>query len=552
MLQSLHIDNYALISHLELNLSQGMTVITGETGAGKSIIMGALSLILGGRAESKTVRAGQTKCVIEATFDIARYGLESFFLSNDLEYDPAATIIRREIYATGKSRAFINDSPVQLSTLKELSDALIDIHSQHQNLLLDKDSFRQEVIDTLADNADLLDSYKAQYRELIGERKRLVLLREEMNRSRGEEDYLRFQLAQLEEARLKEGEQEELEAEQELLTHAEEIKSDLLSLSDMLAGDGHNVVQVLKQALQTARRLQSVYPDIQEITNRIESDYIDLKDIAVDVADRSEGVNFDPDRSVVVAERLDLIYTLQKKHSKSSVEELLKLQAEISHRLSLIDHSDEEIETLAHRIEQLTCQLSEAASCLTSSRQKAAESFEKALVEKAAYMGMPNIRFKVDISPATDFTPTGADVITFLFSANKNLPLRPAGEIASGGEISRLMLSIKSLVASAKTLPTIIFDEIDTGVSGEMADRMGEVMKQLSQHLQVITITHLPQVAGKGNSHYKVYKTDDVDATTTHIVALEGEERIHEIARMLSGSQLTEQAIENARVLMSL
>ena len=552
MLQSLHIDNYALISHLELNLSQGMTVITGETGAGKSIIMGALSLILGGRAESKTVRAGQTKCVIEATFDIARYGLESFFLSNDLEYDPEATIIRREIYATGKSRAFINDSPVQLSTLKELSDALIDIHSQHQNLLLDKDSFRQEVIDTLADNADLLDRYKAQYRELIGERKHLVQLQEEMNRSRGEEDYLRFQLAQLEEARLKEGEQEELEAEQELLTHAEEIKSDLLSLSDMLAGDGHNVVQVLKQALQTARRLQSVYPDIQEITNRIESDYIDLKDIAVDVADRSEGVNFDPDRSVVVAERLDLIYTLQKKHSKSSVEELLKLQAEISHRLSLIDHSDEEIETLAHRIEQLTCQLSEAASCLTSSRQKAAESFEKALVEKAAYMGMPNIRFKVDISPATDFTPTGADVITFLFSANKNLPLRPAGEIASGGEISRLMLSIKSLVASAKTLPTIIFDEIDTGVSGEMADRMGEVMKQLSQHLQVITITHLPQVAGKGNSHYKVYKTDDVDATTTHIVALEGEERIHEIARMLSGSQLTEQAIENARVLMSL
>ena len=552
MLQSLHIDNYALISHLELNLSQGMTVITGETGAGKSIIMGALSLILGGRAESKTVRAGQTKCVIEATFDIARYGLESFFLSNDLEYDPEATIIRREIYATGKSRAFINDSPVQLSTLKELSDALIDIHSQHQNLLLDKDSFRQEVIDTLADNADLLDSYKAQYRELIGERKHLVQLREEMNRSRGEEDYLRFQLAQLEEARLKEGEQEELESEQELLTHAEEIKSDLLSLSDMLAGDGHNVVQTLKQALQTARRLQTVYPDIQEITNRLESDYIDLKDIAVDVVDRSEEVNFDPDRSVVVAERLDLIYTLQKKHSKSSVEELLKLQAEISHRLSLIDHSDEEIETLVHRIEQLTRQLSETATSLTASRQKAAESFEKALVEKAAYMGMPNIRFKVDISPATDFTPTGADVITFLFSANKNLPLRPAGEIASGGEISRLMLSIKSLVASAKTLPTIIFDEIDTGVSGEMADRMGEVMKQLSQHLQVITITHLPQVAGKGNSHYKVYKTDDVDATTTHIVALEGEERIHEIARMLSGSQLTEQAIENARVLMSL
>lgn len=550
MLQSLFIDNYALIGHLEIHVDRGLTVITGETGAGKSIIMGALALILGQRADAKAVRAGSAKCVIEASFDISEYNLQNFFSVNDLEYDATNTIIRREVYATGKSRAFINDIPVQLTMLKVLGKSLIDIHSQHQNLLLGQDTFQQEVVDTLARNSFEMGQYKTLYKELCSQQKRLRILQEEATRNANETDYLRYQHAQLEDARLKAGEQEELEAEQELLSHAEEIKGGLTAIADTLDGTDDNIINRLKQACHAAESVSKIFPEAEEIARRLESDYIDLKDIAEEANDRADQVNFDPERNAAVEERLELLYTLEKKHGKTSCEELIVLRDELAERLHHIDNSDDEIEEVKQTIRTLTASVKKNAAALTASRQRAARDFEKALIEKVAYLGMPNVRFQVDIQPTEDFTPTGADTITFLFSANKNQPLKPVGEIASGGEISRLMLSIKALIASAKALPTIIFDEIDTGVSGDIADRMGQVMQQMASHLQVITITHLPQVAGKGDAHYKVFKEDNAVETNTHILLLDKEKRVEEIARMLSGATLTPQAIENARVLL--
>jgi DNA repair protein RecN (Recombination protein N) len=552
MLQSLFIDNYALIEHLEIRFTEGLTVLTGETGAGKSIIMGALSLILGGRADAKAVRTGTAKCVIEASFDIRNFQLQSFFEKNDLEYDAAATIIRREVYATGKSRAFINDVPVQLTMLKVLGEALIDIHSQHQNLLLGKDTFQQEVVDTLAHDTYELGQYRTLYKELTSEQRRLRQLQEEATRNAHEADYMRYQFAQLDDAALQEGEQEPLEQEQELLSHAEEIKSGLAGAADLLNGEGQGVISLLRQALHSVESVCKNYQPAEELSHRLESDFIDLKDIADELESQAEQVNFDPTRSEAVAERLDTLYTLQKKHNKQSVEELIAYRDELEERLQHIENSDVEIADIEQNIRTLTTQTRKSAAALTAARQKAARELEAALIEKVSYLGMPNVRFAVEISPTDDFTPTGADRITFLFSANKNQPLKAVGEIASGGEISRLMLSVKALISSAKTLPTIIFDEIDTGVSGDIADRMGQVMKQMSENLQVITITHLPQVAGQGDAHFKVYKEDTEQDTQTHIVRLEGDERVREVARMLSGATLTPQAIENARVLLGI
>lgn len=551
MLISLHIENYALIEHLDFTPTNGMTVITGETGAGKSIIMGALALILGQRADAKAVRTGATKCVIEATFDISSYNLDTFFKENDLEFDASNTIIRREIYATGKSRSFINDSPVQLSALKTLGDFLIDIHSQHQNLLLGKDTFQQGVIDTLASDKKEFEEYKARYTELSSLHKQIENIKAEAKRNAQDADYIRFQFKQLDEANLREGEQEELEAEQELLSHAEEIKGDLTEISQYLDGDGENALTLIKSAIDKMHSLAPIYQNIQELADRLESDYIDVKDIAEDVADKSERITFDPERLSWVEERLSTIYSLQKKHDCQTVEELIKKRDELAEMMLHIDNSDEEIAELEAKEKQVNMLITKAAATLTTARKKAAIDFEKQLIEKVAYLGMPNIRFKVEITPLKSFSATGADEITFMFSANKNQPLKQAGEVASGGEISRLMLSIKALIAAAKALPTIIFDEIDTGVSGDIADRMGEVMKQMSAHLQVITITHLPQVAGKGETHFKVFKQDSETDTTTHIVQLSHEERIQEIARMLSGATITAEAINNAKVLLN-
>ena len=550
MLISLQIENYALIDHLEFNPVKGLTVITGETGAGKSIIMGALSLILGQRADAKAVRTGSTKCVIEATFDISAYHLESFFSENDIEYDASATIIRREIYATGKSRAFVNDVPVQLATLKSLGDFLIDIHSQHQNLLIGKDTFQQEALDTLAGNNSQLTAYRAKYSQLIALRKRIAEMKEEAAQNAKDADYIRFQFSKLDEANLQDGEQEELEEEQELLSHAEEIKGGLSQIGDCLDGEGESVVSMLKQMCDKANSLTSVYPQLSEIAERLNSDYIDIKDIAEEVIDKAESVNFDPERFEWVEERLSTLYSLQKKHGCENVAQLIALRDQLGEKMLHIDNSDDEIAELEAAEKKLTAETKKLADALTETRKKAAASFEKELTAKVAYLGMPNVRFKVEISLLKNFSSTGQDEIRFMFSANKNQPLKPAGEVASGGEISRLMLSIKSLIASAKTLPTIIFDEIDTGVSGDIADRMGEVMKSMSGHLQVITITHLPQVAGKGDGHFKVYKQDSESDTTTHIVQLSTDERINEIARMLSGSKITEEAINNAKTLI--
>lgn len=557
MLLSLTIDNYALISHLEFQPGTGLTVITGETGAGKSIIMGALGLILGQRADAKSVRTGATKCIIEASFDIARYNLEEYFRQNDLEYDAHSTIIRREIYATGKSRAFINDIPVQLQMLKELGQSLIDIHSQHQNLLLGQDSFQLGVLDSIARNQYELGQYRSVYTELSALRRQIKKLREEAEKNAQEADYIRYQYAQLDDANLQPGEQEELEAEQERLAHAEEIKSNLNAIHGGLDGEGESIVQQLKSVSQRASELVRIYPEIKEIAERLESDYIDLQDIAQDVEAQSEEISFDPQRFEQVEERLSQFYSLFKKHGKQSVEELIQLRDELAERMEHIDGSDSQIEELEAQNRQLTAQASKCAAALTATRKQAAETLQKALIDKVTYLGMPNVRFQAQVDPLlsertgkTSYGPNGSDAISFLFSANKNQPLKPAGEVASGGEISRLMLGIKSLVASARTLPTIIFDEIDTGVSGDIADRMGEVMKELSTHLQVITITHLPQVAGKGNQHFKVYKQDEADSTITHITPLTADERINEIARMLSGSNITPEALANARTLI--
>lgn len=550
MLQSLQIENYALISHLEFNPVQGLTVITGETGAGKSIIMGALSLILGQRADAKAVRKGATKCTIEASFDISQYKLEEFFTENDIEYDASNTIIRREIYATGKSRAFVNDSPVQLTTLKVLGESLIDIHSQHQNLLLGKDTFQRDVIDSLAQNQTELAKYQTKYHELTALRKKIEKLKDDAAQNAKDADYIKYQFTKLDEANLKSGEQEDLEEEQELLAHAEDIKSGLCGMSECLDGDGESIISMLKSVSDKASELVKVYPQLGELAERLNSDYIDIKDIAEEIADKSESVNFDPERFAWVEERLSTIYTLEKKFGAENIDALIALRDELAEKMFSIDNSDEEIAELEAEEKKLVKETKKLAGILTETRKKNAVALEKELVEKAAYLGMPNVRFKAEISPLQNFTPYGLDEIQFLFSANKNQELKPAGEVASGGEISRLMLSIKSIVAAAKTLPTIIFDEIDTGVSGDIADRMGEVMMNMSTHLQVITITHLPQVAGKGDAHLKVYKEDDETETTTHIVALSKDERINEIARMLSGSKITDEARKNALTLI--
>ncbi len=454
---------------------------------------------------------------------------------------------------------------MQLPLLRQLGTHLIDIHSQHQNLLLGQDAFQLSVVDALARNQAEYASYRDAYDQLTAQNSRLKALKAQAERDAQEADYLRFQFQQLDDTNLVEGEQDELEAEQELLSHAEDIKASLCQMHEGLDGEGDAVVQMLKSISQRAHELSRIYPDIAEIAQRLETDYIDLKDIADEVDSRSEEVNYDPQRLEQVEERLSLLYSLQKKHGKASVEELIELRDQLFERIQHIDGSDEEIRELEQQVKHLTAEATRRAAILTDTRKQAAQQLQTDLIARVTYLGMPNLRFQVSITPLhpsnlsnpsnpstpSFLSPSGADRIEFLFSANKNQPLRPAGEVASGGEISRLMLGIKSLVASARTLPTIIFDEIDTGVSGDIADRMGSVMKELSRHLQVITITHLPQVAGKGNQHFRVFKADTDEQTITHIEQLTAEQRIREIARMLSGSDITPEALANARTLIA-
>lgn len=550
MLRSLYIKNYALIDSLEIDFESGFSVITGETGAGKSIILGALSLILGQRADIKAIKQGESKCVIEGSFDVSAYDLRAFCEEKGIEYDPDSYILRREILSTGKSRAFINDSPVSLTDLKELGGQLIDIHSQHQNLLLSDTRFQMQVVDALAGNKELLSRYQQAFHQYKQSEKALAELREVVRKSKEEEDYLRFQIESLTEAALQEGEQEELENELETLTHAEDIKSALFKIHSLLSDDDKGIVLGLKEGLNTSQQLAKVYARSEEISERLQTAYIDLKDLASEMDKLANDVEFNPERLVFIESRLDLIYTLQKKYHVNAVSELLALYEEFKQKIENIESSDQQVEALEKEVHEKSEKVFALAKQLTDSRTSITDSFEKDLTDRVAYLGMPNIRFRSEIITEKHPNIYGLDSVLFQFSANKNVPLQPVAEIASGGEISRLMLCLKSMIAGATALPTIIFDEIDTGVSGEIADKMGEVMREFGKNMQVLAITHLPQIAAKGKAHYKVYKSDDEHTTTTNLVRLSEEERLTEIARMLSGSTVTEAAIQNAKVML--
>lgn len=550
MLKSLYIKNYALIDSLEIDFESGFSVITGETGAGKSIILGALSLILGQRADMKAIKQGENKCVIEGSFDVSAYDLKAFCEEKGIEYDSDSYILRREILSTGKSRAFINDSPVSLNDLKELGSQLIDIHSQHQNLLLSDTRFQMQVVDALAGNKDLLKKYQQAFHQFKQAERALAELKESVRKSKEEEDYLRFQIESLNEASLQEGEQEELEGELDILTHAEDIKSALFKIHSLLSDDDRGIVSGLKEGLNTSQQLAKVYTRADEISERLETAYIDMKDLASEMDKLTNDVEFNPERLAFIESRLDLIYSLQKKYHVDTLSGLLSLYEEFTRKIENIESSDEQVLLLEKDVLEKSEKVFALAEQLSDRRLSITGKFEKELTERVAYLGMPNIRFKCDIIAEETPNIYGMDSVLFQFSANKNVPLQPVAEIASGGEISRLMLCLKSMIAGATALPTIIFDEIDTGVSGEIADKMGEVMREFGKNMQVIAITHLPQIAAKGKVHYKVYKSDDESSTTTNLVRLSDTERLDEIARMLSGSTVTDAAIQNAKVML--
>ena len=550
MLRNLHIRNYALIESLDLDFSTGFSVITGETGAGKSILLGAIGLLTGQRAETAAIRTGAAKCIVEGTFDIDGYGLEELFETHEIEYDTEC-LVRREIAATGKSRAFINDTPVPLTTLKQLGERLIDIHSQHQNLLLNSEDFQLGVLDTLSTDKTARERYAEAYRHYREVSAELERLRAQLTGDQGDEDYIRFQLQQFDEWRLQEGEQEELEQELEVLTHAEEIKESLYRISVALSGDEGGQTSALRSTTSALRSLINLYPAAEEWHERMESLYIELKDIASEVADAEDSLTFDPERQAWVEARLDTIYTAQQKHRVGSVAELLEIEQRFRDTLDRIDESAERITAMEQAKETAYAALIEAGAKLTAQRTEVGEAFEKDIVARLIELGMPNTRFAVSITPRRQPDATGVDSVAFLFSANKNAALQDIAGVASGGEISRIMLSLKSIIATAKALPTLIFDEIDTGVSGTIAARMADIMADIAGHgRQVISITHLPQIAAKGAAHYKVYKEDTADATVSHIRPLTTEERINELAQMMSAGTLTEAAINNAREML--
>lgn len=552
MLRSLYIQNYALIEKLDIDFGSGFSVITGETGAGKSIILGAIGLLLGQRADVKSIRQGAAKCVIEARFEIAGYGMRPFFEENELEYEDEC-ILRREVYASGKSRAFINDTPASLVQMKELGEQLIDVHSQHQNLLLNKEGFQLNVLDILAHDEEELNNYQSLHREwkqVQQDLEDLIVLAEQ---NKADEDYIRFQLEQLEDAQLAAGEQEELEQEADTLSHAEEIKAGLFRAGQVMNSDEGGLLSALKECLNTMLGLQKVYPSAGELAERLESSYIELKDISQEVSGKEEEIEFNPVRLEEVNDRLNLIYTLQQKHRVTTVDELLALADDYAAKLANITSSDEQIEELKVRSEALYSKVKKQAAVLTKLRTAAAREVEKQMAARLIPLGMPNVRFRVEIGARKEPGVHGADTVNFLFSANKNGALQSISSVASGGEIARVMLSVKAMIAGAVRLPTIVFDEIDTGVSGEIADRMADIMQEMGeQDRQVISITHLPQIAARGCAHYKVYKQDNETETNSHIRSLADEERVEEIAHMLSGATLTEAALNNAKALLGI
>lgn len=550
MLQQLYIHNFTLIDKLDIHFSSGFSVITGETGAGKSIILGAIGLLLGNRADARLVKAGTDKCIVEAHFDISRYDMQQFFIDNDIDYEPDDCIMRRELRANGKSRAFINDTPVSLTTARELGEQLVDIHSQHQNLLLQKDDFQLSVVDIIANNSKELQQYRTTYREYSDTKAALKKLEEQIAANRANEDFLRYQAKELADANLVAGELTELEQEVETLSHTEDIKTALYSADEALSNDNVGIISSCKSAISRLSTITEVYPPVRELADRLDSAYIELKDIAHDISSLADNVDYDPQRLEVASSRLDALYSLQQKHHVETVEELIALRDNILHQLSHIDNADEELDALKAKVNDLLAICTTKAKALTATRQKAAKKIEQQITDRLIALGMPNTRFEVRIEEKP-LSNDGADKPAFYFSANKNTPLQPVAQVASGGEIARVMLSLKAMISGAVKLPTIIFDEIDTGVSGRVAEMMAQIMKEMGDsNRQVISITHLPQIAALGSNHYKVEKTDTADGTTSTMRQLTPEERITELAQMLSGSNITDAAIQNARSLL--
>ena len=550
MLKHLYIKNFTLIDELDISLYEGFSVITGETGAGKSIILGAIALLLGQRADSKTIKQGAEKCVIEANFDLSRYNMQPFFDENDIEYDAGDCIIRRELTAAGKSRAFINDTPVALSMLKELGDMLMDVHSQHQNLLLNKQDFQLEVVDIIADDAAQLTKYQNTYAEFVKAEKELSEMTLAIERNRENHDFLKFQFEELENTKLQEGEQEELEQRSETMEHSEDIKSALYTTDNALSAEQVGVIQSLRSSLSALRSIESVYPEVSELIERIDSSYIDLKDISQEISSLLESVDFDPAELDQINSRLDRIYELEKKYHVETVKELISKRDELHQQLAAIENGDESLDALKARRDELESKARKEANALTKLRTKSAKTIEAEMQKRLIPLGMPHVRFSIQLTPI-ELGQNGADKVSFLFSANTSTPLQPVSQVASGGEIARVMLSLKAMISGAVKLPTIIFDEIDTGVSGKTAEMMAQIMKEMGGHgRQVISITHLPQIAALGSVHYKVEKNETASGTTSKMRQLDADERVREIAQMLSGSDVTEAAIQNAKELL--
>ena len=552
MLKHLYIKNFTLIDELDIELRQGFSVITGETGAGKSIVLGAIALLLGQRADPKTIKYGADKCIIEAHFDLSRYGMDDFFKDNDIENDPEDCIIRRELMASGKSRAFINDTPVQLTMLKELGERLVDVHSQHQNLLLNKQDFQLGVVDIIAEDSQQLAKYQEIFRQYQQVRQELEALKESIERDRQNADFLQFQCDELTQAGLVEGEQEELEQKNDTMSHSEEIKSALYDADNALAAEQIGVVANLRSALSSMKRIEKVYPAAEELVQRMDSSYIELKDISEEISGYLEDIDFDPSEMEAVVNRLDRLYDLEKKYHADSIGELIEKRDELRKQLDCIENSDEALHDLQQKLIALKENADKEAVVLTNIRTKSAKKIEKEMNSKLVPLGMPNVRFAIQMTTA-DLDINGQDKVAFLFSANTSTPLQPVSQVASGGEIARVMLSLKAMISGAVKLPTIIFDEIDTGVSGKMAEKMAEMMQEMGEHgRQVISITHLPQIAALGSTHYKVEKKETATGTTSSMSELTAEQRVLEIAQMLSGSDVSEAAIQNAKQLLRL
>lgn len=551
MLKQLYIKNFTLIDELDIQLFPGFSVITGETGAGKSIILGALSLLLGQRADSRSIKSGSDRCIIEAHFDLSRYQLESLFTSFDIDYDAQDCIFRRELTAAGKSRAFINDTPVPLGVMKAIGQQLVDIHSQHQNLLLQEEDFQLNVVDIIAQDGKQLASYQDAFRRYQEARRAVMRMEEDIAKAAQNEDFLRFQYNELNDAQLAPGQQEELEQESETLSHVEDIKTALYTAEGILSGDEGNLVERLREASRAIEGIRDVYADAAEVAERIQSSYIELKDIAAEVTQMSAHTDFDPKRLDSVNEQLDTIYSLQKKHHVETVEELIALRDQFRQQLDHLDNSSDEIEALRRQEQNAAITALSHAATLTALRKKAAQKVEKEMKSRLVPLGIPNVRFAVDVTPTEQLSEKGADKVAFLFSANTSTPMQPVAQIASGGEIARVMLSLKAMISGTVKLPTIIFDEIDTGVSGRVAEMMAKIMQEMGHtDRQVISITHLPQIAALGSHHYKVYKEETPEGTKSRMQLLSPDDRIQEIAQMLSGSDVTAAAISNAKALL--